>query len=70
MRIGIVGTGMIAKTNVEALQKTGRVEIAALCNRTLSKGEDFAKAHGIALECLACHKANQIKATTCEYCTQ
>ncbi len=48
MRIGIVGTGLIAKTNVEALQKTGRVEIAALCNRTLSKGEDFAKAHGIA----------------------
>lgn len=47
MNIGIVGTGLIAKLNVEALQKTGRVNIVALCNRTLEKGEAFAKEHGI-----------------------
>lgn len=43
MRIGIIGTGHIAHTNVSALLRSGRVEIAALCNRTAQKGTDFAK---------------------------
>ncbi len=47
MKIGVVGTGIIAKTNVEALKETGRVTIQALCNRTLSKGQNFAREMGL-----------------------
>lgn len=47
MRVGIIGTGLIAHQNVPALLRTGRVEIAALCNRTLSKAESFARQYGL-----------------------
>lgn len=47
MRVGVMGTGQIAHENVTALQRTGRVQIVALCNRTLAKGEAFARIHGL-----------------------
>lgn len=43
MNIGVIGTGLIARTNVTALMSTGRVRIAALCNRTGQKAKDFAR---------------------------
>lgn len=41
-RLGIIGTGLIAHTNVRAIQALERVEIVALCNRTEQKARDFA----------------------------
>lgn len=43
MRVGIVGTGNIAETNVAALLKTGRASVVGLCNRTLEKAQRFAQ---------------------------
>ncbi len=43
MNIGVIGTGLIARTNVAALMRTGRVNITALCNRTGQKAKDFAR---------------------------
>lgn len=42
-RFGIVGTGQIARINVDALLRTGRAEVAALCNRTWEKARAFAR---------------------------
>lgn len=53
MNIAVVGTGLIAHTNVEALQRTGRARIVALCNRTLSKAEDFANRYGFTVPCFS-----------------
>lgn len=39
--IGVIGTGFIAHHNVPALLKTGRVRIAAACNRTEQKARAF-----------------------------
>ena len=47
LRLGVVGTGLIAHTNVQALLATGRVSVAALCNRTLHKGVAFAGRLGL-----------------------
>lgn len=53
MKIAVIGTGQIAHTNVEALLKTGRASVAALCNRTLSKAEDFARQYGFSVPCFS-----------------
>ena len=47
MKIGVIGTGHIAHTNVVALIGSGRVEISALCNRSAEKGLEFAKEFGL-----------------------
>lgn len=47
IRIGIVGTGLIAHHNIPALLKTGRAEIVALCNRTREKAEGLAVRYGL-----------------------
>ncbi|MEG0638411.1 MAG: Gfo/Idh/MocA family oxidoreductase [Clostridia bacterium] len=49
MKIAIVGTGLIAHTNTEALLGTGRCEIAALCNRTREKAEAFAQEYALSV---------------------
>ena len=63
MRIGVIGTGQIAHDNVRALLKTGRAEIAALCNRTREKAEAFADEYSLQVpvytdyrEMLACER--------------
>jgi scyllo-inositol 2-dehydrogenase (NADP+) len=49
MKIGIVGSGKIVETCLEALQQTTMVECAALCVRkkSLSKANILASSHGI-----------------------
>ena len=47
MRIGVIGTGKIAYTNVEALLKTNRAEIVAIYNRTLKNGQALAEKYSL-----------------------
>ena len=47
MRIGVVGAGKIAHTNVEALLKTNRAEIVAIYNRTLKNGQALAERYSL-----------------------
>jgi predicted dehydrogenase len=46
-KLAIIGTGIIAHDNYKAIVETGKAEIVALCNRTYSKGVDFAQKYGI-----------------------
>lgn len=46
-KIAIIGTGIIAHENYKAIVETGKAEIVALCNRTHSKGVDFALKYGL-----------------------
>ncbi len=52
IRTAIIGTGIIAHDNYNALRRTGRCEIVGLCNRTYEKGVAFAQKY--ALDCPAC----------------
>ena len=55
LRIGVVGTGHIARVNAMALVKTGRAEIAALCNHHIEKaralGADIAPDARVYADC-------------------
>ncbi|MGJ4850057.1 Gfo/Idh/MocA family protein [Bacillota bacterium Meth-B3] len=57
MRIGIIGTGRIAEENVPALLRTGRVRIAALCNRTVEKAERLKSQWGLEAPVYADYRA-------------
>ncbi|HHW31397.1 MAG TPA: Gfo/Idh/MocA family oxidoreductase [Clostridiaceae bacterium] len=46
-RLGIIGTGIIAHENYKGIEQTGKAEVVALCNRTYSKGVDFANKYGL-----------------------
>ena len=47
IRVGIIGTGIIAHDNYMGLKKTGRCEIVAICNRTYDKAVSFAEKYGL-----------------------
>ncbi len=47
IRLAVVGAGLIAHSNVLAAIATGDFEIAAICNRTLSKAEAFRDKYGL-----------------------
>lgn len=47
LRVGIVGTGFIARAHLDALRRVPGVEIAAVCGRNAAKTEAFARQNGV-----------------------
>lgn len=46
LRMGIMGTGNIARTMAETIKQMENVKLCAVASRTLKKAEDFAKEYG------------------------
>jgi biliverdin reductase len=51
LRVGLIGTGFVARARVEALKADERAEVSAVWGHHADKAEEFAATHGIATVC-------------------